>query len=141
MKSKGCIKANPDHREEFLSVVIRNLARNQTRLAAWLTEAIDLSMIDFLPIGGNSPFPGSNSELGGFGILIDCDTIDREESMEILMNICCEALHMEVEFKGSVQLAIYDNFEYIFFGDEISLGMLKTLQANEVIDSYELFDT
>ena len=141
MKSKGCIKANCDRHKELSSAIIRNLASDQTRLAVWLIDETDLSPIDFQPIGSKSPFPDSNSELGGFGVLIDFNTINFEDLMSSLIKICSEALHIEIEFKGSVQLTSYDSFEHIFFGEAISLHILQALQESAVIDSYELFDT
>ncbi|NER85358.1 MAG: hypothetical protein F6K42_38855 [Leptolyngbya sp. SIO1D8] len=142
MDSQGFIEPNDDQLGVLLATLLRRLANDQTRLALWLMEECDLAPIPYQSIGAKSPLVGSTSELAGVGILIQLNTVDLEELIAVLTmeaRLECEILHLEIEFQGAVQLAAYDHFGHVFFGQGIPLDLLETLKHRQVIEDYQVF--
>lgn len=147
MTLKGHIQlneANNDAAGKLFEAVVNRLVSDKSKLAVWLIQdAIDFSLIDFQPIGAQSPFLGSNSVLAGYGLLIKLELSNLENVIKFFTTngrLGCETLHIEIESNSSVQFAAYDHFEYVSFGDEISIEMLEFLKSRGVIDSYRLWN-
>ena len=142
MKAKGYIDPNLDELPALFDAIARELASDQTRLSLWLVESFDLSPLNVQPIGAQSPFGDSNSELAGDGFLLPLHPTNLDACIDVLADRAdYEILHLEIEVDGSVQFAAYDHFCYAPFCDRIPLALLEDLKAREVIWSYELFES
>lgn len=142
MDSKGIIYANLDRLNELFREIIIRFSQGQSRLAIWVMNELELLPLSFQNIGAESPFPESKSVLAGTGFLIDIRSETATQLIEILTTedrLEYEIIHLQIEYEGRVQLAAYDRFEHILFGDAFSLDLLETLKTDGVIGGYEVF--
>jgi len=143
MAIQGSINPNWDHLDELFSAIVLEFANEQSKLAVWLIDSLDLSSIPAQSIGAESPFSESSSVLAGSGWLIELnpETIGKViENLATNDHLNYEILHFEFEVNHMIQFASYDHSGYVKFGDGISLDVLENLKAQQVIDGYDLFN-